>query len=55
LPAPPATSVLDFPGRWREEVERFFVASVAFENKDLELLGWSSPAEAQALLRRSMG
>jgi len=49
------TSVLDLSGRWREEVERFFVASVAFENKDLELLGWSGAADAHALLRRAMG
>ena len=47
-------TVLDLPGRWRDEIERFFLASVAFEGKDLKLLGWSGPAVAEALLRRSM-
>ena len=36
------------------ELEAFFVASTAFENKELEFLGWSGPAAAERLGRASL-
>jgi inorganic pyrophosphatase len=42
------------PGRVKRELEAFFVASTAFENKHLEFLGWSGPAAAQRLVRASL-
>ena len=47
-------SGFDLPTRWREEVERCFVALVAFEGKELRVLGWSNPEAADALLLGSM-
>jgi inorganic pyrophosphatase len=48
------TTIFDLPERQRDELERFFLAVVAFEDKDLRLLGWDGPAEAVALIRSSM-
>jgi inorganic pyrophosphatase len=36
--------------REREELEHFFLAAVAFENKDARILGWKGLAAAQRLL-----
>lgn len=47
-------SVFDLPERWRAELEKFFVAAVAFEGKDLKVLGWSGPAEADHLIQESL-
>jgi inorganic pyrophosphatase len=45
-------SVADLPARIREELTSFFSAVVAFENKDLAILGWEGPALADELIRR---
>ena len=47
-------SVFDFSDRWRAELERFFLDVVAFEGKDLKILGWSGPSDAEALLKQSL-
>ena len=39
--------------RVRLELEQFFVAAVAFENKALQLRGWAGPDEAMTLLSES--
>jgi len=43
-------SILDVPSRRRAELERFFLNAVAFEGKDVTLLGWGGPDEAAAAL-----
>jgi inorganic pyrophosphatase len=45
------TSIDDLSDRARVELEAFFRAAVQFERKDLELLGWAGPAEAEAAVR----
>jgi inorganic pyrophosphatase len=40
------------PKRARDEIERFFLAAVTLEGKDVELLGWGTPREARALVER---
>jgi inorganic pyrophosphatase len=47
-------TVFDLNERAREELEQFFLAAVAFEGKQLKLLGWAGPNEAMTLVRRSM-
>jgi inorganic pyrophosphatase len=47
------TSVFDVTTRVREEIEQFFRHAVAFEGKDLTLLGWQGPTEAQAAVAAS--
>jgi inorganic pyrophosphatase len=42
------------PARVKRELEAFFVAATAFENKQLEFLGWAGPAAAQRLVRASL-
>jgi inorganic pyrophosphatase len=44
-------SVFDLADRVRAEMEQFFLHAVAFEDKELRLLGWEGPAEAEALVR----
>ena len=44
-------SVLDCPQRIRDEIERFFVNVVAFEGKDVRLLGFGGPDEGDRLVR----
>ena len=39
-------SVFDLNERTRAELERFFLNAVAFEGKDLKILGWAGPSEA---------
>jgi inorganic pyrophosphatase len=46
-------NVFDLSERTRLELERFFVTAVAFEGKDLKILGWAGPDEAMALVRAS--
>jgi inorganic pyrophosphatase len=41
----------DLPVRLREELESFFLATVAFENKDLTFRGWSGVEAAYDLVR----
>jgi len=43
-------TVFQLPDRWRAEIERFFAAAVAFEGKELTILGWGGPVEADALV-----
>jgi inorganic pyrophosphatase len=47
-------SVFDVSERARQEIEHFFTAAVAFEGKDLRVLGWADADEADALVRRSV-
>ena len=44
----------DLTARVREELAHFFVASVRFEGKDPEVVGWGGPKAALALVRRSL-
>jgi inorganic pyrophosphatase len=44
-------TVFDVGERIRQELERFFLNAVAFEGKELKLLGWAGPEKAIALLR----
>jgi inorganic pyrophosphatase len=47
-------SVSDLDASLRAQLERFFEHVVAFERKELRLLGWGAPAEADALLKASL-
>lgn len=44
-------SFQEVPRREREELEHFFLSSVAFENKDARIIGWKGPQAAERLLR----
>lgn len=46
-------SIFDLTGRIRDEIEQFFLHAVAFEGKELALLGWQGPREAQTLVQTS--
>jgi inorganic pyrophosphatase len=46
-------SIFDLTGRIRDEIERFFLHAVTFEGKELALLGWQGPLEAQAAVQTS--
>ena len=46
-------SVEDVPKRTLAELEQFFTAAVAFEGKELALLGWGDAEEAHAIVRTS--
>ena len=46
-------SVFDLSDRTRAELVRFFLNAVAFEGKDLKILGWAGPGEAESLLASS--
>ena len=41
----------ELDSRLRAQLEQFFTAAVAFEGKDIRLLGWGDAAEADALVR----
>src|SRR5262245_4124815 len=43
----------DLSARKLNEIESFFVAVTTFENKDVELLGWSGADQAYALVKAS--
>ena len=47
-------SVLDLPQRVRDEIERFFVNVVAFEGKDLRVLGFDGPDDGDRIARAAM-
>lgn len=47
-------SVDDLPARMKEEIEAFFVASTAFEKKNLTFGGWSNAGTALDLLKASI-
>jgi inorganic pyrophosphatase len=44
----------DLPRRVRDELEKFFLDSTAFEKKNAEILGWDGPASAETLIRSSI-
>ena len=46
-------SVRDIPVRLRRELENFFIAVTALENKDARVLGWEGPAAALRLIRKA--
>jgi inorganic pyrophosphatase len=46
--------VEDVPQRIRDELAHFFSAVVAFEGKELRLLGWGDAGEAAELVRNSI-
>jgi inorganic pyrophosphatase len=48
-------SIFDLPERVRLELEQFFLNVVAFEGKELKLLGFAGPADAAATLRAAIG
>jgi inorganic pyrophosphatase len=45
--------VRDVSDRVRRELEQFFLAAVAFEGRDLSILGWGDAGEALKLVRAS--
>lgn len=45
----------DLSARERDEIERFFVAAVALEGKDLELLGWGDARAARLAIDKARG
>jgi inorganic pyrophosphatase len=46
-------SVFDLTKRVRDEIEHFFLHAVAFEGKQVTLLGWADKAEAEAVTRKA--
>ena len=48
-------TVFDFHERVRQELERFFLHTVAFEGKELTILGWGGRDDPIALVRASHG
>lgn len=38
------------PARIRDEIEAFFIEARAFEDKDVQVLGWQGPEQALAML-----
>jgi inorganic pyrophosphatase len=44
----------DLPERARRELEHFFVAAVAFEGKDVRLLGWGDAEESRSAITASL-
>lgn len=46
-------SVFELSEQTRAELVRFFLNAVAFEGKDLKILGWAGPGEAESLLESS--
>ena|SRR5258706_12955804 len=55
IDAAPVESRRDVPltGRIRRELEQFFIAATALENKDPRIVGWDGPDAAIALIRQS--
>jgi inorganic pyrophosphatase len=49
------TTVFEMPERLRKELDFFFLEAVAFEGKNVSLLGWKGPEAGIALIRRSTG
>lgn len=44
----------DLPARVRGEISAFFLAAVAFEGKDLEILGWGDARAAKRAIERAL-
>jgi inorganic pyrophosphatase len=51
--APRLDELRSLPERLREEIERFFLSSVFFENKGAEVEGWREGAAAEKVLREA--
>jgi len=47
-------SALDLPPRVHKEMESFFIASTALEGKDVHVLGWKGPKDAEQLVSRHL-
>jgi inorganic pyrophosphatase len=47
-------SVMELPQRVRDEIEQFFINVVAFEGKDLRVLGFAGPEEGDRLVRAAV-
>jgi inorganic pyrophosphatase len=47
-------TIFDLPERVRLEIEQFFLTVVAFEGKDLRLLGFEGRDEADRVLRAAV-
>lgn len=47
-------AIFDLPERTRSEIERFFLNVVAFEGKELRLLGFEGPDEGERLVRSAL-
>jgi inorganic pyrophosphatase len=50
----PITTIFDVPERVRQELEEFFATVVAFEGKELRLLGFDGPSAADRYLREAL-
>ena len=50
----PISSVFDLTERARRELEQFFLHAVAFEEKELTVLGWQGPVEAEAMVQQGI-
>jgi inorganic pyrophosphatase len=50
----PVRSIDDLAPRVRQELERFFLDVVFFEDKDAKLLGWAGAAEAWELVNHNL-
>jgi inorganic pyrophosphatase len=46
-------SVRTLSKRERQELEHFFVSAVAFQDKDVRILGWEGPDAAERLIERT--
>jgi len=46
-------SVFELGNRALRELERFFLEAVAFQGKDLTILGWSGPRKAWSVIRKA--
>lgn len=46
-------TIFDVSERTRLELEQFFTAAVAFEGKEVAILGWAGPDEATTVLRKA--
>ena len=47
--------VRKLPGRAREELEQFFRATNALEDKQIDFLGWRGPGQAIKTIKRLSG
>ena len=54
IPTTAHTRIPALDDRLRSELEHFFLAAVAFEGKDVKLLGWGDAAEAASLANEAV-
>ncbi len=48
------TDVKELPARMRDEIAAFFLSAVAFEGKDVEVLGWGDARAARRAIDRAL-